>query len=440
MQAKSNPFNPNSIVPTNLFAGRANYCLNILRKLSETKKGRPSSFFLYGERGIGKSALAKLIGYVSTQKDPKLYGLRFVVSYYSVAPGQSFRSVIEASLNGLTDSIPASWLQKLSSRLGGLLKNGKFSLGAFGASMAIEPGKGDGQEDVVLKDQATSILSNLVTALKESHETEAEKDGILVIIDEVQNLKDLQIAAPTLRGIQNSLDFKGLGNVSFLLLGLDQAFEFFMEGDASARRMFDPIRLGVMPDDEAMEVLEKGFSEAGLQWDENELKRRIIVTGGYPHSIQIVGHNLVDIDTDGIISKEDWDAAVNRTAGELREKEFSEMYSFSGQKTGREKILDAIAVLGPMPKKELKEVCQRAYKLTNPYQYIPKLVKIGAVKIQPDGAIELQSQLFRTAILATLLPSLSPDAQLLKMFMERFEKGFSPKASATKPSVENLGT
>lgn len=58
---KYNPFNPNSVVSTNLFAGRTEYVLKILRKMEQVKKGMPASFFLSGERGIGKTALAKLI-------------------------------------------------------------------------------------------------------------------------------------------------------------------------------------------------------------------------------------------------------------------------------------------------------------------------------------------------------------------------------------------
>ncbi len=75
-----NPFNPNSIVSTNLFAGRKNYVLRILSKLEQVKKGMPSSFILFGERGIGKTALAKLIQSVAKSNDNILGNLDFSVS------------------------------------------------------------------------------------------------------------------------------------------------------------------------------------------------------------------------------------------------------------------------------------------------------------------------------------------------------------------------
>jgi len=412
MWATSNPFNPNGIVPSNLFAGRASYCLKILQKLSETRQGRPSSFFLYGERGIGKSALAKLLGTVAANHNPDLYDLGFLTSYYSASPNQPFQSVIEASLNSLTDSMPASWLELLGARLGNLFKNGKFTLGAFGGTVSIEQSKGTSRDQITLKDQAVSIFANIVSTLKEATEGDEKRDGVLVIIDEMQNVSDIEIAASSLRGILNTLDFKSLGHVSFLLIGLDQAFDGFMTGDVSALRAFDPIHLDVMPSDEAMEVLRKGFKEVGLKWDEKVLESSIPVAGGYPHSIQVVGHNLVHVDNDGMIDQTDWKLATDRTANELREKDFSAMYSFGSRKTGREKILDVIALLGSLTRKQLIEACRQGCDLQNAYQYLAELEKKGAIKVLSNGKIELHSQLFRTAILSVLFPNLDPNSPL----------------------------
>ena len=85
---KYNPFNPNSVVSTNLFAGRKNYVLRILSKMEQVRKGMPASFFLFGERGIGKTALAKLIMHIAENPNPDLGELKFLTSYYSVDRGR----------------------------------------------------------------------------------------------------------------------------------------------------------------------------------------------------------------------------------------------------------------------------------------------------------------------------------------------------------------
>ena len=84
---KYNPFNPNSIVSTALFAGRREYVLQIIRKLEQTKRGMPSSFFLAGERGIGKTALAKIIRMIAEGglQLQEVDDLNFLVSYYDIS-------------------------------------------------------------------------------------------------------------------------------------------------------------------------------------------------------------------------------------------------------------------------------------------------------------------------------------------------------------------
>lgn len=429
MKAEYNPFNPNGIVPTSLFAGRTEYCVSVLKRLSETKHGRASSFFLHGERGIGKSALARLISDVAKSRDPKLFGLNFVTAYYPIEPNQSFRSVLESSLNSLTDSMPELWLSRLATRLGDIFKNGKFSFGAYGMQGALETGTA--ARSVAVRDDAISILSNIVTSLRESDD---KRDGILIVIDEVQNLSDISVAAPMIRGILSALDFKQLGHVSFMLIGLDQAYEDFISGDVSAQRNFERIRLDVMPPLEAVDALKRGFENANLKWDPEILESRIHVTGGYPHSIQVLGRNLVDVDSDGMIDEADWTAAVEKTTLELRDKDFSTMYGFGKAVKNQEKILNALALFGHMSKKELAERCSEGYNLKNIYQYFSGLEKTGAIRCLADGKIELHSQLFRTAILMNLIPSLDVKSGIGKMWKEWVEAGAATALGKTAGS------
>ena len=90
-----------------------------------------------------------------------------------------------------------------------------------------------------------------------------------------------------------------------------------------------------MPLDEAIEVMRKGFEEADVKWEEDELNKNITATGGYPHSIQLLGHNLLDEDRDNFVGGDDWERALHRTAIELQKKDFADMYKFEAKPTAR---------------------------------------------------------------------------------------------------------
>lgn len=411
---KYNPFNPNSVVSTNLFAGRKDYVVRIIRKLEQVKKGMPSSFFLFGERGIGKTALAKLLIYIAENNDAVLGNLNFLVSYYSADKGQSINTVLQSSLNELTDNISSSVLETLGKRLGALLKNGKFSIGAFSVELKTE------EKTIAVRDQLISILSNLIEAVK-NEDTDKKKDGIIIVIDELQNIDDIEACAQLFRGIITTLDVKNLGNISFLLIGYESAFNDFFKGDPSARRQFDTISLGVMPIEEAKEVLTKGFKEANVKWDQSSLDEYILATGGYPHSIQLLGHNLIECDSDNLIDDEDWEKAINRTAKELQRKDFAEMYDFHGKASVREKILDVLAVgWQPLTKQEIMKYAG----IKNVYQYLPDLEKRGSIKIDSDtGKVILHSRLFGIAILLKIIDKVKNENYLSLLIKEKTSNG-----------------
>jgi len=317
----------------------------------------------------------------------------------------------------LTDLLPKTAIDVLGSKLGNLFKNGKFTIGSF----SLELGQREREKDsAALKDQLVSILSNLFYSIGLSNGGGRTRDGVLIIIDELQNISDLELCAQLFRGIITTLDVKELGYISFLLLGYEEAAIDFFSGDPSARRQFDSIQLDVMPLEEAEEVMRKGFREAEVTWDEEELKKNIIATGGYPHSIQLLGHNLLDEDRNNHIDKEDWFKALHRTALELQKKDFAELYNFESRPTAKEAILDVLAVAGrPLTKLEIDQYCE----VKNIYQYLPELKKRGSIKQVADSdKLTLHSQLFRTSILLKILPRLvSPENYLEEVRKKEWE-------------------
>lgn len=393
MDKSNNPFNPNTTVPPLLFAGRAQQIAKILVKLERVKQGQSASFILHGERGIGKTALAKLVGFISQKKDKKLHNLNFITSYYAVDKKRSLQSVLEVSLNILTDDLPTDTLKKLSAKLGGVFSNGKFSFGAFGLNLSLDTDR-EIEKSMYFKDQLISSLSNLI---KETVLDGHKFDGILIIIDEIQNIEDLEEAAQVFKGIINTLDFRDRGYISFLLLGYSHGVEAFFKGDPSARRSFDSTRLEVMPSPEAQEVLTKGFVEIQLPYDKELLGEKINIAGGYPHALQVLGQNLVNVDTDNFIDAGDWELAIKRSAEELRDKDFFDCYSFASQQTTRDTIMNIVALANGgllITKKTLSDVLGR-----NSYKHVSRLIQQGALRERSiDNQLEPRSKLLSTAI------------------------------------------
>ncbi len=398
MNKPSNPFNPNSIVAPTLFAGRQQQVLNVLKKLSNVRSGQHASFILHGERGIGKTALAKHIRHISSSKASKLFNLNFAASYYSVERGQSLKTVMESSLNNITELLHDSSLKKLTDRLGGLFKQGKFSFGAFGMNVGVEAAESG--EKQFFKDQIVSSLTNLIQSSVGTDE-KYKFDGILIVIDEIHNIQDLEGAGQIFRNIINTLDVNEKGFFSFLLIGYSDSIDKIFKGDPSARRSFDLLHLDVMPDDEAKELLIKGFNEIKkLKYDTSSLDRYVNVAGGYPHSLQTLGHQLIEIDNDNNISNEDWNKAIIISANELQSKDFSHLYSFKGKPTLREEIMNYLARSnGDIITKA--DLGKKVFSGKNIYQKtaLPQLLQTGAVKEDVNsGKLSLHSELFKSAI------------------------------------------
>ncbi len=404
---KNNPFSPSGIVKKALFGGRTDYIIRVLKTLSSVKAGSPASFYLHGELGIGKTALAKLVKYFSEENDTKFYNLNFVTSYYSAQSKQSFGSILEESLNIVADQLSDSILNKLGKKLGKLFENGKFSIGAFGVKASVES-KTDANKkdrnDILIKDQFLSIASNIIREIKKKDDGKAF-DGVLIIIDEMDNISDIESAASIMRGITTTLDFNDLGYISFLLIGYKQGYDRFSEGDISVKRLIDPIQLLEMPDEEVVETFQKGFKEVPINFDKDALEKNVWTTGGYPLAIQVIGRNLVEEDKDGSVDAEDWNNILSVSADELIDKEYSNYYAFGvKQKKNSDKIALVFAIatrlnIEYLSIKQIKEVSG----VINPSQYLTTMVKEGVVFVDhKTKCYSIRRGLFSIAVILDL--------------------------------------
>ena len=358
------------------------------------------NFVVQGDRGIGKTAFAKTSMFLAQKQDPKLEDLNFLTTYYAVEKDQPFQSVLQSSLNLLTDQLPKTSIDRLKAYLGDFFKNGKFTIGAFGHEAVVDQTIKTVQESFMLKDQVISILTHIAKGIKEDKKMGQKKmyDGIFIILDDIHNTKELSAIAQIFRNISTTLDINGLNNISFMIIGHQEGIQKFFDGDTSVKNNFDSISLGIMSDVEAEEILKKGFKKAQVGYDKSLLTERVKNVGGYPYSIQMLGYNLIERDKDNYIDQDDWGEAISKTFDELQLEDFSNMYNFEGPATLREKILNFLAFQPEhISKKELADF----FSTTNIYtkSCLPRLKSLGAIRENTDkGYMDMQSTLFKSVV------------------------------------------
>ena len=71
----------------------------------------------------------------------------------------------------MTDWMPETVIKRLTQRLGSFFKNGKFSFGAFGASVDYD-GSSKEAGHLAIKDRTVSAFSNIIAGLEEISEPE----------------------------------------------------------------------------------------------------------------------------------------------------------------------------------------------------------------------------------------------------------------------------
>lgn len=186
----------------------------------------------------------------------------------------------------------------------------------------------------------------------------------------------------------------------FLIISYPEAVKKFFKGDPSAKRSFDMLPLGIMPDNETEKILTKGFDQSGIKYDKLLISNNINKAGGYPHSIQVLGHNLVEVDSDNYIDQEDWTKSIQKTALELQHKDFSNLYSFNGKIRQRDELLNILALMPkPVLKSDLAKEFNKEKKNIYANSCLPELKNAGAVREDPEtGLLSLQSYLFKSAI------------------------------------------
>lgn len=254
-----------------------------------------SNIAIVGNRGIGKTSLARQVQSMAMGNNELVDRLKlghedtfdFLVAYYACGSGtQSIEEMLArilASEHGL-----GSWLYylpKTAKMMHSLSSD--MSAKLFGAGFGIEKSSDSETvtERVSVPATMQGIFENVAHDILNSGMT---RDGLLVIVDEFDQIKDRSGFAPFLKALATNVP-----GVKFCIVGVAKDIQDLMKEHESADRLFAGSVIGLKPmqDPELNEIIETAENHVDnlITFAHDARKKLVNLAAGHPYLIHLVG-------------------------------------------------------------------------------------------------------------------------------------------------------
>lgn len=304
-----NPFRPNSPVAPGMFVGRLPQLEALEQALLQTRAGRPKSFMITGERGIGKTSLLQFFKYVAQGHIPiENQKMNFLVVELDLDASSTDLGLIRRVDLGLSRE-----LAKTEPARSFLSSGWEFLKRLEALGVRLRDGERSTDPETLHDEFAHSlaITANRIAQADASSIFGARYDGMILLIDEADNAPRPLRLGSFLKLLIERIQRHGCERFMVGLAGMPTLREVLRESHASSLRIFDELQLDTLSHDEASLVIDRALAEAN---NENEEKTTIDDAGraglihlseGYPHFIQQFGYSAFSADTDFVIDRDD---------------------------------------------------------------------------------------------------------------------------------------
>ncbi|WP_203070347.1 nSTAND1 domain-containing NTPase [Falsiroseomonas ponticola] len=250
---------------------------------------------IVGNRGIGKTSLARQIQNFGRGDNGLIQKLAigldhvhdFNVMYFACGTGVDDRDALLARLL-TSDNCLGPWLydvpknRRLINALSPKLSAKIFGVGAeVGTSQTID----ETRELVVVPQVIEGIFENVVRNLVEQRLT---RDGVLIVIDEFDQIKDPAGIGPFLKAMATNTE-----NVKFCIIGVAADIQELMREHESADRLFAGtiIALDPMSGNELSEIIKLAEEKIHnyIKFSDAAQTRLVELAQGHPYLVHLVG-------------------------------------------------------------------------------------------------------------------------------------------------------
>jgi len=259
-------------VPDDLFVGRQDIMEGSLRYIRQAASGRQEHIFLVGERGIGKTSLARYLGSVVQ------IGVGLLPVHVNLAGVTTLEELVRKVFEGILNAANRrDWLAKIQSLFGGYIDQ----VSVFGVSLGFKPPEG---QLVALVSHFPEALSNILAKIKD------QTKGLFIVLDDINGLCVTDKFAHWYKGLVENISahYSSLP-IAVMSVGLPEVRYALVQHQPSLMRVFSIMKVPPLSDEEVESFFEKAFAKAGLQVEPDAMKLMVHYSGGLPILMQEIG-------------------------------------------------------------------------------------------------------------------------------------------------------
>ena len=347
-----------------------------MRELVDTARsacrGRFRIAYISGERGIGKSSLARMVCHIA-ERD-----LQMATAYAPLGGIDDLHGLVRRALLGIAhSSVNKSWMDGVMDAFGKQIK----TVGAFGVKFELN----------MPKDHLQGIADDFANQMGELlGKIGGGRKGLMLVLDDINGLAENAAFSHWLKSMVDGVAVSGREDppVFLLLAGLEDRRRQMISHNESVARIFQPT-LFVKPwtKEETRVFFEEGFRKGEVALDEDDdLDWCVNYSGGLPMLAQEIGHAVwkrIKEDSDLILGIFDAAEAIGRQYLEpsVVHALHSDRYRAILRKIGRN-----LAMTDTFSKNELREeigLSTEEVKALN--NFIARMRKLGALLLDQES-------------------------------------------------------
>jgi len=165
------------------------------------------------------------------------------------------------------------------------------------------------------------MVKNFLPLLRKVLSEVGDKRGILIVLDEINGVAKNKRFANYLKSLvdENAIGHNPLP-LSLILCSLPERKEEIVSAQESVARIFYPISLERMSNEEVISFYKRIFQSANHKWDDDALIGMAIISGGFPALMQEIGDATFYVDQDYLIDTNDAIQGIRKAAEIVGEK------------------------------------------------------------------------------------------------------------------------